>query len=168
MFEKVIVGIIAIIVGIVVGVYFCISQIVKPTVIELKKSREMSNKHLKLYLLMNDWVYIKQKDISIEKYFVDNGYRRVAIYGMNYVGKTLLNELSETNVKIVAGIDRVGEKTTDLIKIVKPEEFNEAVDAVIVTPITYFDDIADAMEQKTKANIISIEDIIYDLKHEVK
>lgn len=168
MIVKVIVGIIAMIVGIVVGVYFCISQIVKPTVMELRKSRELSNKHLKLYMLMNDWVYLKQKGINLEKFFVDNGYRRIAIYGINYVGKALLNELSDTNVKVVVGIDKANGEITDSLKIVKPEEFSEDVEAVIVTPITYFDDIADMMEKKTEAHIISIEDIIYDLKYGVK
>lgn len=167
MIGKIVIGLIGCLVGSAIGICFSISQIVKPTVKELKKSRELSSKHLKLYMLMNDWVTIKQNGVDFEKYFIDNGYNRIAIYGMNYVGKALQRELSKTSVEIVVGIDQAGGETSGSTKIVMPNEFNEVVDAIIVTPITYFDDIAEMMEQKTKASIISMEDIIYDLIYNV-
>ena len=57
-----------------------------------EKQRQLADKHLLLYLLMTKWVEYKQEGKNISHYLELQGYNTIAIYGMNYVGETLLRE----------------------------------------------------------------------------
>ncbi len=162
--KKTIWGILGIVGGLASGVMMSNKFIVKPTINELKKARELASKHLDLYMLMNDWVYVKQHGRNLADFFERNSYKKIAIYGMNYVGKTLVQELEGTSIDVVAGIDKAASGTVGNVKVYTPDNFSAEVDAVVVTPITYFDDIADMMETKVTCPILSIEDIIFEMK----
>ena len=99
----------------------------------MKKNSVMSNKHLALFLMMNEWVKVKQEGKSLTEYFKKNGYKKIAIYGMSYAGETLLDELSETDIEVVYGIDKNAESIYLNINVVTMEENLEEVDAVVVT-----------------------------------
>ena len=57
-----------------------------------KKVQLMSDKHLALFLMMNQWVKVKQEGKSLAVYFETNGFKKIAIYGMSYAGETLVDE----------------------------------------------------------------------------
>lgn len=40
------------------------------------------------------------------EYFTQNGYQKIAVYGMHYAGERLVDELRNTEVKVVCGIDQ--------------------------------------------------------------
>lgn len=130
---------------------------------KLSIQKAYTDKHLSLYLMMNQWVKIKQENKSIADYLAENGYREIAVYGMNYVGQTLLNELAGSSVKVRYGIDKNASNIYSDIDIVLPEEKLERVDAVIVTPITFFDEIEEALSKKLDCPILSMEDILYEV-----
>lgn len=130
---------------------------------KLSIQKAYTDKHLSLYLMMNQWVKIKQENKSIADYLAENGYREIAVYGMNYVGQTLLNELAGSSVKVRYGIDKNASNIYSDIDIVLPEEKLERVDAVIVTPITFFDKIEEALSKKLDCPILSMEDILYEV-----
>ena len=54
----------------------------------VKKAEKMSGKHLALFLMMNQWVKIKQENKDLSSYFEKKGFKKIAIYGMSYVGET--------------------------------------------------------------------------------
>lgn len=153
-----------IIVGFLSGTIVMYKMVVQPTFAQVRKAREESSKHLDLYLLMNDWVHIKQDNISISKYFENKGYNQIAIYGMNYVGETLVSELKNSSIKIATGIDRNAPNISSSIPIVTMDQFKEKVDVIVVTPIAFFDSIADMLEEKVTCPIISIEDVIFEAR----
>ena len=161
--RKILIVIVAFVSGAISIGYIISRFVIKPTVKELVKTREMSCKHNELYMLMNDWVRLKQNNKNLSEYFEKYGYNKIAIYGMNYVGKTLCEELNNSKVEIVSGIDKNATVIESDIKVCLPEDFNEKVDAIVVTPIAYFDEIADSMENRVDCPIISIEDIVYEL-----
>lgn len=125
--------------------------------------QSLSNKHLALFLLMNQWVKVKQENKSLGEYLKKNGYEKIAIYGMNYVGETLLDELIGSDVEVKYGIDRNADSIYLNVDIVSPEESLGDVDAIIVTAITYFDEIAEQLGKKTDAVILSLEDILNEI-----
>lgn len=84
---------------------------------------------------------------------------------MNYVGETLVKELQGTNIEIAVGIDKNANSMTSSIKLVTIENFEDIVDAVIVTPIAFFDSIADSLEKKIDCPVVSIEDVVYEVNH---
>lgn len=53
----------------------------------IEKMRAMSEKHLALFLLMNEWMKTKQEGKHIKEYFEKNEYKSVAIYGLSYIGE---------------------------------------------------------------------------------
>lgn len=157
--KKGIISIVSAIAGVATGVGVTAKQITKET----KRQKELADKHLALYLMMNQWVKVKQENKSIADYLEKNGYREIAIYGMNYVGETLLNELAGSGVKVKYAIDRNAENIYTDVDIVVPDVSIEKVDAIIVTPITFFDEIEEMLLEKTDCPILSMEDILYEV-----
>lgn len=141
------------------------SALVSRKVFKKKESKiwEVSDKHLALFLMMNQWVKNKQENKSMAEYLVKKGYRRVAIYGMNYVGETLLDELTGSEVVVEYGIDKNADNIYTNVDIVSPEDDLDDVDAIIVTAITYFNEIGEQLNKKTKGAILSLEDILYEM-----
>lgn len=123
----------------------------------------LSDKHLTLFLMMDQWMKIRQDGKSIDLYLVEEGYKKIAIYGMGYAGQTLLRELNNTQVQVVYGIDQNAEEICSDLKIVSKEDVLEAVDAVIVTAVTAFDAIKKELENRVCCPILSLEDIVYEM-----
>lgn len=130
---------------------------------EVQKWKDYSNKHLALYKMMCQWVTVKQRGANLADYFEKKGYRRIAIYGMSFAGDTLVGELENTSVKVVYGIDKNAASLYSEVDIVTMEDSLEEVDAVVVTAITFFEEISDALSAKIDCPIISLEDILYEI-----
>lgn len=139
----------------------CISGKIKGDL--LNKSKRMSAKHLELFLLMNKWVEVKQEGKCLASYFERNGYKRIAIYGMSYVGNTLVNELRDTGIEVVYGIDKNVDSYHEDIEIIVPSNNMEKVDAIVVTAFTFFDEISDDLSKLIDCPILSIEDVLYEV-----
>lgn len=96
---------------------------------------EISNKHLRLYLTSIKWLDLKQEGRRIDEYLYKQGYYRVAIYGMSYMGNMLLKELENSLVDVMYGIDREAEKLHSEIPVFRPSDVLENVDIIINTTI---------------------------------
>lgn len=155
--KKGIVSIVSAVMGVAVGVA---AEGYRASV-RVYEQKSASDKHLALYLLMNQWVRVKQEKKSIAGYLEEKGYKEIAIYGMNYVGQTLLKEFEGSDVEVKYGIDKKAEELYSEVKIVSPEEELEQVDAIIVTPITFYSDIEEMLSVKTDIPVLSFEDILY-------
>lgn len=145
--------------GIISGSVITKYKITKDT----DKWRKLSDKHLDLFLMMNQWVKIKQKDENISSYFEQNGYKKIAVYGMGHAGETLLSELEGTGIQVAYGIDKSAKKVYANIDVVTMESTLDLVDAIVVTAITYFDEVKEELNVKVNCPIISLEDILYKL-----
>ncbi|MCM1261849.1 MAG: hypothetical protein NC313_03935 [Butyrivibrio sp.] len=128
-----------------------------------QKAQSYSNKHLALFLMMNQWVKVKQEGKNLASYFERNEYKKIAIYGMSYVGETLIDELKDTDIKVAYGIDKNAGAIYADVDIVSIEDDLEDVDAVVVTAITFFDEIEEKLSVKMDCPIISLEDILYEV-----
>lgn len=129
----------------------------------IKKSRTMSDKHLALFLMMNQWVKVKQEGKNLASYFQVNGYQKIAIYGMSYAGETLADELKDSGVVVAYGIDQKAQSIYSDVDIVSTDDNLDAVDAVVVTAITFFDEIEEMLSEKIDCPIISLEDVLYEV-----
>lgn len=125
--------------------------------------KELNDKHLSLFLLMNDWVQVLQQNKSISAYLIGEGYQSVAIYGISYVGITLLRELQNSNINIKYVIDKNKNVFISKCKIVDPDAYLENVDAIIVTSVYYYQEIRRELLTKINCPIISLRDILKGL-----
>ena len=135
----------------------------KLTVEETEKVRTVFDKHLNLFLMMSQWVKVKQEGKNLSEYFEKNGYQKIAIYGMSYAGETLVNELKGTKTEVAYGIDRNADSIYSDLEIVSMEDDLAVVDSVVVTAITFFDEIEEQLLQKMDCPILSLEDILYEV-----
>lgn len=127
---------------------------------EIVRNRNLSEKHLALFLMMKQWVKVKQEGKSLISYFEEKGYKKIAVYGMSYAGETLLNELRESGIQAVYGIDKNAGQIYADIDIMTMEDELEEVDAVVVTAVAFFDEIEEKLSKKMSCPIISLEDIL--------
>ena len=125
--------------------------------------QQLSDKHLALFQMMNQWVKVKQEGKNLSQYFEANNYKNIAIYGMSYAGETLVDELKNTNINVKYGIDKNADRIYSEIKMVSMKDELAEVDAIVVTAITFFDEIAEILEEKVDYPIISLEDILYEI-----
>lgn len=127
------------------------------------KAERMSDKHLSLFLMMNQWVKIKQEGKNLASYFEKNSYNKIAIYGMSYAGETLIDELKGSGVTVAYAIDKNADSLYADVDIVSTDDNFEQVDAVVVTAITFFDEIEEQLSEKMDCPIISLEDVLYEV-----
>lgn len=125
--------------------------------------QNLSEKHLALFLMMNQWVAVKQQGKSLSDYFEKQGYKNIAIYGMSYAGERLLQELKDSGIHVKYGIDKNARSIFLDINIVTMEDELEPVDVVIVTPVFFFNDIEEELSEKIDCPIISLEDVLYEV-----
>ncbi len=130
---------------------------------KIEKVKSMSEKHLELFLMMNQWVKVKQEGKNIASYLEKNGYKNIAIYGMSYAGETLINELKGTNVSVAYGIDKKADSIYADVDVVSIDDDLAPVDVIVVTAITFFDEIEENLSEKLDCPIISLEDILYEV-----
>ncbi len=135
----------------------------KAIIAKKEKANSMSDKHLALFLMMNQWVKVKQEGKNLAEYFEKNGYHRIAVYGMSYAGETLVDELKDTGITVAYGIDRNADTIYSEVNLFSIENSLEAVDAVVVTAITFFDEIEQHLSEKMECPIISLEDVLYEV-----
>lgn len=99
-------------------------------------------------------------------FFSNNGYKKIAIYGLGDLGKTLIQNLKKTNIEIVCLVDRNYSRfpnTYDGIKVIGPHQLeNEDYDCIVVTLVHLYNSILEVLlvEEVDLNKIISIGSII--------
>lgn len=157
--NKGIISVLSVLTGAVVGA----GAVAKVSGEATSKVQSMSDKHLSLFLMMNQWVKVKQEGKNLSSYFEKNGYKKIAIYGMSYAGETLLDELKDSSIEVAYGIDKNAYGLQAGVEIVSIDDELEAVDAIVVTAITFFDEIEEKLSGKVNCPIMSLEDILYEI-----
>ena len=114
-------------------------------------------------MLMNQWVNIKQEGKRLESFFLKNGYKRIAIYGMGEVGERLVKELMDSEIGIEYGIDRNAQNIYSHIALRTMEDNLPYVDAIVITAVGEFDNISGALHEKIGCPVIAIEDILNEI-----
>lgn len=157
--KKVIISVLSALTGAAIGVV----ATGKAAADEKDKAKALSDKHLALFLMMNQWVKVKQQGKKLSSYFEKNQYKKIAVYGMSYAGETLVDELKGTGITVAYGIDKKTDSIYADVDIVSVEDVLEDVDAVVVTAITFFDEIEERLAAKLDCPIISLEDVLYEV-----
>lgn len=157
--KKSVISVLSTILGTVIGAG-TIGQIAGKSI---KEARELSEKHLALFLMMDRWVEVKQEGKNLVSYFEKNGYKEIAIYGMSYAGKRLFSELKESEIIVKYGIDQKADEIYADIDILNVGDDLPSVDAIIITPVFFFDSIEEKLSEYVSCPLISLEDVLYEV-----
>ena len=129
---------------------------------KLRKSEEDKKKLIEFYYILIQWMRVHHEGRTLVNYFKNNNYKTVAIYGMKELGEALLSELDGTDVEVKYGIDRDADNLYPGIDTYTPDEEIEEVDVIVVCAVHYFDQIEEDMKAKTRAKIVSLEDVVWE------
>lgn len=116
-----------------------------------------------LYMAFDQWLQIRQQGKTLVEYFTKNGFKTVAVYGMKELGERLCDELKGSDVTVSYAIDKNADSIYADVDVVTPDDELAAVDVIVVTAITYFDEIEEALCEKVDCPIVSLEDILYEM-----
>ena len=150
-------GLLSAVIGGIAGSVAVGSAFNKKTVQEI----QYAQKHLAIMQVMNQWIIDKQNGKELKDFFVTNGYKEIAIYGMSYLGERLVDELADSDITVKYAIDRNADDIYASFEVLKPDDTLPDVDAIIVTAFFFFDEIEQELEDKIDCPIISIEDVVY-------
>lgn len=115
------------------------------------------------FRVLSKWLAIKQKNKSLEEFFLDNNISKIGIYGYGKLGERLFEELKGTSVEVVYILDKVlAGKCVENIAICNIEtEFKWFdADVIVVTPVQEYWSILQKLSQKTTIPILSLEDVV--------
>lgn len=130
---------------------------------KMKAELQLDAKNDAILKIFSRWMNLKQEGKNLSEYFVENGYRTIAIYGMHYLGECLLEELRDSGIEVIYAIDKNADKMRSDVVVYTPEASLPEVDAVVVTAFYYFSEIVDNLCRVVDCPIVSIADIVYEL-----
>lgn len=102
---------------------------------------------------------------GINQYIKDNGHKRIAIYGVGAIFNVFKEELCTVeDAEITCYIDQ-NDKREKIgnIDVIRLEQLtvNQDIDLVVVTVVNGYEKVKAKLEQRTKAKIVNIEELLY-------
>lgn len=150
------------IVGFVLGVAIAGIGVTVVKEKKLNEQKKNTTKYLALFRQMNQYLVTKQMGKKIESFFEEKNIKTIAIYGMSHIGQRIIDDLRDSDVQVMYGIDQRADRLTYELDIYHPEDELPDVDAIVVTAYD-FDEIAELLAGKTNCNILAFHEIIFSL-----
>lgn len=136
----------------------------------LRKTEQQKANVQAYYNLLIEWKLMENDRQKIAHKLLNEGYTRVAVYGMHKLGWVLCNELMSNGVEVVYAIDRNAEKLaynayTDIpdVKLCLPDDKLDVVDLIIVTVQSGYREIKEKLEKVYSYKVISLEELVNSL-----
>ncbi len=128
------------------------------------KYMEMNKNDLK-YKYLNRLIRLKQEGVLLSELLDKRGLKKIALYGFIDMTKSIIVELSNSNIHIDCIIDKNKKRITHYnFPIISIDDVNLlTVDAIIIMPVAPYQEIIDELKKYTKILLISFEEIIYEL-----
>ena len=132
-------------------------------VINAEKHINVNNKFELISNCLDSWMTLKERGINPADYLKRFRYNVIAIYGVGILGKHLLYELEQSDIKIAYIIDRRADLHYAQAEVRSVNDELDMVDAVVVTALADFDDIYDMLKQKLHCPIFSIDELVNEV-----
>ncbi len=129
---------------------------------KLEDQKKMTEKNREQYLLLNQWLKLRQSGKSICNYLSEKGYKTVAIYGMGMNGKRVVQELKDSGIEALYGIDKKADSIVSEINVLAADADLPETDAIVVSEPVYIEEITKLLKTKVHCPIVSLEEAIYE------
>ncbi len=114
--------------------------------------------------LFDKWMYNLRNGKKINRFFEDNFYSKIAIYGFGVIGKQIYQELLDSQIEVICGVDQDTTKNAfDNLKIIRLDEIKDRrdIEAIVITPLQYYTEIEERIyETGFKGDVVSIEQVV--------
>ncbi|MBD5462839.1 MAG: glycosyltransferase [Lachnospiraceae bacterium] len=120
------------------------------------------DKNAELYQFLFMLIHAQQRGLKIDAVLDKMNIKTIAIYGCDNLGKVIFNALVGSEIEIKYGIDRNPQNNyiEEQMEIYTLEDELPLVDAIVVTAITFFEEIRDELSELTDMRVISLEELI--------
>ena len=100
--------------------------------------------------------------MSISKYFVDNRYENIVIYGLGELGILLYESLHKCNLHVLYGIDQGNPNVPKDLICYKLDDIKEldSPDVIVITVPHLFMQIKSEITNMYSCNIVSLADVL--------
>lgn len=109
------------------------------------------------------WMILEAQGKQVADFLAEYEYKRVAIYGLGYLGKTLYYNLKSAGVDVVYGVDKNEGIQIDGLTIYHSCTVAEKVDVIIVTALLACYQVEHEYGDNLPGVLISLEDIIDEM-----
>lgn len=127
-----------------------------------KYHMQLAEKTRSQFILLNQWMKLKQSGRNITSYLIEKKYQKIAVYGMSYLGENILAELKNSEIEVLYGIDERAMEIVSEIGIYTLQDELPCVDAVVVSETFYFKDVEPKIKLKLSCPIVSLEEVVYE------
>lgn len=138
---------------------FAVTRVLSNIIEEYRKS---SDRYLRMFQVMSQWLRLRQEGKSIIEYFEKNNYRDIAIYETGLIGECIAREVQGSKVTVKYFIDNKFNGSSDGFMVSPDSELKE-VDVIVVTAVSSYGEIKKQLMKKVNCPVISIEDILYEV-----
>lgn len=112
--------------------------------------------------LMDKWLTLKEKGVSMSNYLLSKGIKTVAIYGYGYLGRHLYNELKDSCISVKYIIDKNDFRLRGSCPVYHLKDCLPEVDAIIVTPSGQYCNIKKDIMRYVNYQVLSLEHILVE------
>lgn len=126
------------------------------------ENQKLAEKNRTQFLVVIQWLKLRQTGRNISTYLLERAYKKVAIYGMSYIGERVLFELKGSGIEVAYGIDKRAGGIASKIDILLPDDILPCVDAVIVSETFFFEEIKTMLSKKLSCPVLSLEEVVYE------
>lgn len=110
---------------------------------------------------LNQWMILKEKGIKLGNYLFSKGYKKIIIYGMGMLGKHLIEELKNSSVDLVCGIDKNADNMVLPIPAFIPEKtLYDDADLIIISIVQDYELIRQDLLSYTDCEIVSLTEVL--------
>lgn len=162
--KKGIIAAVSAVLGAASGATACGTVVAKMKGKETDQQRERAMKNAAVIDALARWVSILQDGKKLSDYFEARNYKTVVIYGYHYIGERLYGELTENGIEVKYAIDQNRNNVKAEIKVKSMEDDLEEVDVVVVTPVFYFNSIAEKLEEIFDCPIVSFDEVLEEMQ----
>ncbi len=131
-------------------------------VIESEQQRYISflEKYRAMFFIYDKWMHLECLKECLSKYLYQREIRKVAIYGMGFIGKQLVDRLKGTEILVCGAIDRNAGFIDSEVPVMRIGELDKKPDLIIVTVIENTEKIIQDIEHEINIPAVAIQQLL--------
>lgn len=123
---------------------------------EIKDLEKFAN----YYFLMHFWMKNIEDGKCLDTFFDNRGYKRIAVYGMGFLGMHLIEQLSD-RIKLIYTVDQgIVRYNGESFPISEFKDAASLADVIVVTPVTDYEYIKKMIMDNFDIDIVSLEEVV--------
>jgi hypothetical protein len=130
---------------------------------KIEISYEMYEQEKKYKLMLDLWMTLRERKISVENFLSKMGMKRIAVYGGGIFGRHLCHELRDSGIEVACIMDKNQDVAIEGLETIEPGKPIGLADAIIVTPFMQYTQIKDQLKRCYPCEIISIEAVLFNM-----